>query len=57
MSFSSLSLSDGLVRAIADQSYSAPTPIQSQAIPVVLPPAGAASRRRPQSQARRRHTP
>lgn len=36
MSFSSLGLADDLLRAIADQGYSKPTPIQTQAIPVVL---------------------
>lgn len=36
MPFSSLGLLDGLVRALADQGYSAPTPIQSRAIPVIL---------------------
>jgi ATP-dependent RNA helicase RhlE len=36
MSFSTLGLTDSLVRAIADQGYSEPTPIQSQAIPVIL---------------------
>ncbi len=36
MSFSSLGLSEGLVRAVADQGYTVPTPIQLQAIPAVL---------------------
>ena len=36
MSFSSLGLDKTLLRAIAEQGYSAPTPIQSQAIPAVL---------------------
>jgi ATP-dependent RNA helicase RhlE len=36
MSFSSLGLSDALVRAVADVGYTAPTPIQTQAIPAVL---------------------
>jgi len=36
MSFSSLGLSAELVRAVADKGYSEPTPIQSQAIPVIL---------------------
>ncbi len=36
MSFANLGLADDLVRAIADHGYSVPTPIQSQAIPVVL---------------------
>lgn len=36
MSFSTLGLSAGLLRAIDDQGYSAPTPIQSKAIPLIL---------------------
>ena len=36
MSFSSLGLDKSLLRAIAEQGYSSPTPIQSQAIPAVL---------------------
>ncbi|MYN02067.1 DEAD/DEAH box helicase [Pseudoduganella sp. DS3] len=36
MSFSDLGLSDAIVRAVADTGYTAPTPIQSQAIPAVL---------------------
>ncbi|SPE33613.1 RNA helicase [Burkholderiales bacterium] len=36
MSFANLGLSDALVRAVADAGYITPTPIQSQAIPVVL---------------------
>ncbi|HYB49525.1 MAG TPA: DEAD/DEAH box helicase [Burkholderiaceae bacterium] len=36
MSFANLGLSDALVRAVADAGYTQPTPIQSQAIPVVL---------------------
>ena len=36
MAFSSLGLDTTLLRAIAEQGYSAPTPIQSQAIPAVL---------------------
>ncbi|MDC0662801.1 DEAD/DEAH box helicase [Marinobacter sp. SS21] len=36
MSFSSLGLSESLVRATADQGYDTPSPIQSQAIPAVL---------------------
>jgi len=36
MSFASLGLAEPLVRAVAECGYSAPTPIQSQAIPVVL---------------------
>ena len=36
MAFSSLGLDKALLRAIADQGYTAPTPIQSQAIPAVL---------------------
>jgi len=36
MSFSTLGLSDALLRAVADQGYATPTPIQRQAIPAVL---------------------
>jgi ATP-dependent RNA helicase RhlE len=36
MAFSSLGLDKALLRAIAEQGYAAPTPIQSQAIPAVL---------------------
>ncbi len=36
MSFSKLGLSESLLQAIADQGYQTPTPIQEQAIPVVL---------------------
>jgi ATP-dependent RNA helicase RhlE len=36
MSFADLGLSPGLVRAVAEKGYAAPTPIQSQAIPAVL---------------------
>ncbi len=36
MSFSSLGLSDALLRAVADHGYTSPTPIQVQAIPAVL---------------------
>ena len=36
MSFSSLGLSDALVRAVIEQGYTTPTPIQRQAIPAVL---------------------
>ncbi|HIK45236.1 MAG TPA: DEAD/DEAH box helicase [Leptolyngbyaceae cyanobacterium M65_K2018_010] len=36
MTFSTLGLSTGLLRAVADQGYTEPTPIQQQAIPVVL---------------------
>lgn len=36
MSFSNLGLSAELLRAVADQGYSTPTPVQAQAIPVVL---------------------
>ena len=36
MSFDSLGLSPALLRALADQGYAAPTPIQSAAIPVAL---------------------
>ncbi|HKU85367.1 MAG TPA: DEAD/DEAH box helicase [Casimicrobiaceae bacterium] len=36
MSFDTLGLSGALLRAVADQGYSTPTPIQMQAIPAVL---------------------
>ncbi len=36
MSFSSLGLSEPLLRAISDSGYNTPTPIQQQAIPVIL---------------------
>jgi len=36
MSFSNLGLSDEIVRAVTDQGYCTPTPIQMQAIPAVL---------------------
>ncbi|HZP11858.1 MAG TPA: DEAD/DEAH box helicase [Nevskiaceae bacterium] len=36
MSFSTLGLADGLLRAVADEGYSTATPIQAQAIPVIL---------------------
>jgi len=36
MSFSTLGLADALLRAVADQGYSIPTPIQASAIPAVL---------------------
>jgi ATP-dependent RNA helicase RhlE len=36
MSFDSLGLSDALLRAVSDQGYTVPTPIQRQAIPAVL---------------------
>ena len=36
MSFSSLGLSDAIVRAVTEHGYTVPTPIQSQAIPAVL---------------------
>ena len=36
MSFDTLGLSAELLRAVADQGYSEPTPVQSQAIPVIL---------------------
>ena len=35
-SFSDLGLADALVRAVADEGYSTPTPIQAQAIPLIL---------------------
>ena len=36
MSFANLGLSEDLVRAVAEQGYTTPTPIQTQAIPAVL---------------------
>ena len=36
MSFSSLGLSAELLRAVAEQGYTEPTPVQARAIPVVL---------------------
>ena len=36
MSFDSLGLSAELLRAVAEQGYSDPTPVQRQAIPVIL---------------------
>jgi len=36
MSFSQLGLSDAIVRAVTETGYTAPTPIQTQAIPAVL---------------------
>jgi ATP-dependent RNA helicase RhlE len=36
MSFKTLGLSADLLRAIADQGYSKPTPVQSRAIPIIL---------------------
>ena len=36
MTFDTLGLSTGLLRAVADQGYTEPTPIQQQAIPAVL---------------------
>ncbi|HEY1392992.1 MAG TPA: DEAD/DEAH box helicase, partial [Methylibium sp.] len=36
MSFDSLGLAEPLLRAVAEQGYTAPTPIQAQAIPAVL---------------------
>jgi len=36
MSFSALGLAEGLLRAVAGEGYPQPTPIQAQAIPVVL---------------------
>src|SRR3569623_1094040 len=36
MTFDSLGLSEPLLRAVADQGYTTPTPIQAQAIPAVL---------------------
>ncbi len=36
MAFSTLGLSEALLRAVADEGYTVPTPIQAQAIPAVL---------------------
>ena len=36
MKFTELGLDAGILRAVADQGYDTPTPIQAQAIPVVL---------------------
>ncbi len=36
MSFATLGLADGLLRAVADEGYSVPTPIQARAIPEIL---------------------
>jgi len=36
MTFEKLGLSAGILRAVADQGYTTPTPIQAQAIPVIL---------------------
>ena len=36
MSFESLGLSADLLRAVSEQGYTTPTPVQSQAIPVIL---------------------
>ncbi|MCK5481563.1 MAG: DEAD/DEAH box helicase, partial [Gammaproteobacteria bacterium] len=36
MSFENLGLSAGLLRAIDEQGYTEPTPIQSKAIPIIL---------------------
>ena len=36
MSFDTLGLSAGLLRAIGEQGYNEPTPVQRQAIPVIL---------------------
>ena len=36
MSFNELGLSDEIIRAVSEQGYSTPTPIQNQAIPAVL---------------------
>ena len=36
MSFDTLGLSAGILRAVADEGYSIPTPAQSQAIPAIL---------------------
>ena len=35
MSFSTLGLSDAIVRAVTERGYTEPTPIQAQAIPAV----------------------
>ncbi|HEX8885017.1 MAG TPA: DEAD/DEAH box helicase, partial [Noviherbaspirillum sp.] len=36
MSFKELGLSEAIVRAVTEQGYNSPTPIQKQAIPAVL---------------------
>ena len=36
MSFDSLGLAEPLLRAVHEQGYTVPTPIQAQAIPIVL---------------------
>ncbi|MGL5985581.1 MAG: DEAD/DEAH box helicase, partial [Burkholderiales bacterium] len=36
MSFADLGLSEEILRAVAEQGYTEPTPIQAQAIPAVL---------------------
>jgi ATP-dependent RNA helicase RhlE len=36
MSFTTLGLADGLLRAVADEGYSVPTPIQARAVPEIL---------------------
>ncbi len=36
MQFSELGLSEQLLKAVAEQGYQTPTPIQAQAIPVIL---------------------
>ncbi|TVQ68391.1 MAG: DEAD/DEAH box helicase, partial [Balneolaceae bacterium] len=36
MSFTSLALSEPILRSLSEEGYSKPTPIQSQSIPVVL---------------------
>ena len=36
MSFSQLGLSADILRAVAEQGYTQPTPVQSQAIPVIM---------------------
>ena len=36
MSFSTLGLSESLLKAVADEGYTTPSPIQAQAIPAVL---------------------
>jgi ATP-dependent RNA helicase RhlE len=36
MSFTTLGLADGLLRAVADEGYAVPTPIQARAIPEIL---------------------
>ena len=36
MKFTDLGLNDAILRAISDQGYTQPTPIQEQAIPAVL---------------------